>query len=195
MRIIATGRRIDHTLQYRDVNFFREEVGRIPNDIFLPTDQTPPLDSLKHSRPVMVQQPEFEGQKVKVNDVTRRFQASAPSPLLAGALGAFVGGVSGAIVGGFCALATGQGAFLVGAGALGLAGGAFLGATDASSKEVQLSVQKEPILSKTMTGIDTRVRQGSLKGKSGYFHSFSAQLETTHHGTYDVPSVRTVRQS
>ena len=59
MRIITTGKKIDHTLNFRTVRFQRQEVGRIPNDIFLPTEQTPPLESLKHVRPVIVDQPEM----------------------------------------------------------------------------------------------------------------------------------------
>lgn len=195
MKIITTGRKIDHTLQFRDLRFHREEIGKIPNDIFLPTDQTPPLDSLKHSRPVIVNQPEMIDGEPNVREVSKRFQASAPSPVVGGVVGGFVGGVVGAIVGGFASLATGQGAFLVGAGALGLAGGAYFGAANAAGKEVQLVMRERPILSQTMNGVDTRVTPGTLKGKSGYYHSFSAHLETTNHGTYDVPTVQTVRKA
>lgn len=195
MKIITTGRTIDHTLDYRTVRFHKEEVGRIPNDIFLSTDQTPPLDSLKHVRPVIVQQPEMREGKANVRAVSQRFQATAPSPLTGGVVGALVGGVAGAVVGGFASLLTGSGAFFVGGGSLGVAAGAFLGAQNAAAKEVQLVVRERPVNSHTMTGIDTQVTRGSLKGRSGYFHSFSAQLETTNHGTYDVPAVQTVRKA
>jgi hypothetical protein len=194
MKIISSGRRIDHTLTYRDVRFDRREVGRIPNDIFLPTSQTPPLDTLKKSRPVMVNQPEMKNGEVNVREISERFQASAPSPLVGGLVGGFVGGVTGSILGGFASLFSGHGAFLVGAGALGIAGGAYLGARNAASKEVQLVVRERPILSQSMTGIETRVSQGHLKGKSGFFHHFSGQLEATNHGTYDVPVIQTVRK-
>ena len=194
MRVITTGKRIDHTLNYRTVRFHQEEVGRIPNDIFLTTPETPPLDSLKHSRPVMVQQPEFRGDDVNVREVSKRFQATAPSPIIGGAIGAFVGGVTGAIVGGFASILSGQGAFLIGAGAVGLAGGAYLGASNAANKEVQLVVRDKPILSHQMTGVETKVTKGTLKGKRGYFHSFSADLQSTNHGMYEQPSVQTVKR-
>lgn len=194
MQIISTGRTIDHTLSYRSVRFQKEEIGRIPSDIFLPTSQTPPLDSLKKNRPVIVKQPELvDGQPV-VREVTERFQASAPSAVLGGAIGGFAGGVVGAVVGGFASVFTGNGAFLLGAGALGLMGGAYLGASSAANQELQLVVQERPIHSQTMAGIDTEVTRGHLKGQNGYFHKFSAQLASTHHGTYQVPTVVTVRK-
>lgn len=195
MKVIATGKSIDHTLKYRDVRFREQEAGRLPNDIFLPTDQTPPLESLKKVRPVMVKQPEMINGEVRVREVSERFQASAPNPAVAGAIGAAVGGIAGAVIGGAITLFTGNSAFLMGGGALGAAAGGFLNANSASNKEVQLVVRQKPILSKTMTGINTRVTQGRLKGRSGYFHSFAAQLETTNHGLYDVPRVQTVRKA
>jgi len=195
MRVISTGRRIDQTLTYRDVVHHREEVGRIPSDIFLPTAETPPLETLKKVRPVIVEQPEMVGGEVQVREVTHRFQESAPSAVVGGLVGGFVGGVVGSIVGGFASLFTGNGALLLGAGALGLAGGAFLGAHNAADQEVQLVVEEQPVLSKTMTGVDTEVSLGRLKGKSGYFHRFSGQLNTTEHGVYDVPRIRTIRRS
>lgn len=190
---VASGRKIDHTLTYRNVNFRSEEVGRIPNDIFLPTDQTPPLESLKKERPVIVRQPEMSNGEPVVREVSQRFQASAPSPVVGGLVGGFVGGVVGAIAGGFISIGTGNGAFLVGGLALSGAVGAYIGAAGAASKEVQLVVNERPIESKTMTGIDTAVRAGTLKGRQGYFHSFSGRLERTHHGNYDVPRIQTVR--
>jgi hypothetical protein len=195
MKIIKTGRTIDHTLNYRTVRFRKEEVGKIPNDIFLSTDQTPPLESLKHTRPVIVNQPETRNGEVHVREVSERFQASAPSPLIGGVVGSLIGGVAGAVVGGVASLLTGNGAFLLGGGSLGVAGGAFLGAQSAANKEVQLIVRERPINSQSMTGIDTRVSRGSLKGRPGYFHTFSAHLQTTHHGNYEIPRVQTVRKT
>lgn len=193
MEIITSGRRIDHSLTYRKVNFHSQEVGRIPNDIFLPTDQTPPLDSLKKNRPVIVRQPEMSAGAPVVREITQRFQAQAPSPIVGGLIGGFVGGVIGAVAGGFVSIATGNGAFLVGGLALSGAAGAFLGANNAAGKEVQLVVNRRPIESKEMTGIDTHVRPGRLKGKQGYFHTFSGRIENTNHGIYDEPRVQTVR--
>jgi hypothetical protein len=195
MNIVASGKTIDHTLVYRSIRFHKEELGRLPNDIFLPTEQTPPLDSLKKVRPVIVHQPEFVNHQPNVREVRERFQASAPSPLAGGTIGAIVGGVVGAVVGGFASVLSGNGAFLFGGGALGVAAGSFLGVKNATAKEVQLVVRERPILAKAMTGTDTRVSRGSLKGKSGYFHSFSAHLETTQHGMYDVPTLQTVRKA
>jgi hypothetical protein len=195
MKIITTGKNIDHTLNYRTVRFQKQEVGKIPNDIFLTTDETPPLDSLKHARPVIVNQPETRDGQVNVREVSQRFQASAPSPVVGGVVGSLIGGVAGAVIGGVASLLTGNGAFLIGGGSLGVAGGAFLGAKNAANKEVQLIVRERPINSHTMTGVDTRVSRGSLKGRSGYFHTFSAHLETTHHGNYEVPRVQTVRKA
>jgi hypothetical protein len=195
MRIITTGKKIDHTLNFRTVRFQRQEVGRIPNDIFLPTDQTPPLESLKHVRPVIVDQPEMRDGAPNIREVTQRFQATAPSPVVGGVIGAAVGGVAGAVLGGLASALTGQGAFLLGAGALGVAAGGFLGAQNAATKEVQLVVSERPVRSQEMTGVDTAVTRGSLKGKPGYFHSFSAHLETSYHGNYDVPRVQTVRKT
>ena len=100
MKIITTGRKIDHTLQFRDLRFHREEIGKIPNDIFLPTDQTPPLDSLKHSRPVIVNQPEMIDGEPNVREVSKRFQASAPSPVVGGVVGGFGHGGRNAFGGG-----------------------------------------------------------------------------------------------
>lgn len=194
MKIISTGRTIDHTLKYRDVRFRPEEVGRLPNDIFLPTDQTPPLDSLKKTRPVIAEQPEMIDGQPAVREVSRRFQASAPSPLLGGVVGGLIGGIVGVAIGGFASIATGNGAFLVGGGALAAAGGAWFGARQAADKEVQLVVRERPILSHTMTGTDTVVTPGRLKGESGYFHTFHARLETSNHGAYDVPQVQTARR-
>lgn len=190
---VASGRKIDHTLTYRDVNFHSQEVGRIPNDIFLPTDQTPPLESLKKVRPVIVRQPEMSNGEPVVREISRRFQATAPSPVVGGLVGGFVGGVVGAVAGGFLSIGTGNGAFLIGGLALTGAVGAYIGAAGNASKEVQLVVSERPIESKTMTGIDTAVRAGTLKGQRGYFHSFSGRLERTHHGNYDVPRIQTVR--
>lgn len=195
MRIITTGKKIDHTLSYRTVRFHRQEVGRIPNDIFLPTDQTPPLESLKHVRPVLVEQPEMREGEANIREITQRFQATAPSPVVGGVIGSAIGGLAGAVIGGLASALTGQSAFLLGGGALGVAAGGFLGAQNAASKEVQLVVSERPVLSQEMTGVDTRVTRGSLKGKPGYFHSFSAHLETTNHGNYDIPRVQTVRKA
>ena len=195
MKIIKTGKTIDHTLNYRTVRFRKEEIGKIPNDIFLTTDLTPPLESLKHTRPVLVNQPETRNGEVNVREVSERFQATAPSPVVGGVVGSVIGGVAGAVVGGVASLLTGNGAFLMGGAALGVAGGAFVGAQNAANKEVQLVVRERPINSQAMTGVDTRVSRGSLKGRSGYFHTFSAHLETTNHGHYDVPRVQTVRKA
>ena len=195
MKIISTGRSIDHTLSYRNLRFQQQELGRIPNDIFLPTAETPPLDSLKPVRPVVVKQPEMVDGKAAVREVKERFQATAPSPVVGGLIGSFVGGVAGAVVGGFASILTGNGAFLLGAGGLGLAAGGFLGAQNAAGKEVQLVVRERPIHSQEMTGVETRVTRGSLKGNSGYFHSFSARLHSTHLGHYDVPEIQVVRKA
>ena len=195
MKIISTGRKIDHTLQYRDLRFHREEVGKIPNDIFLPTDQTPPIDSLKPARPVVVPQPDMRDGMPDVRERSERFQASAPSPVVGGLIGGVVGGICGAVIGGIATLSTGNPAFVLGAGGLGVAGGALFGATQAANKEVQLVVNERPILSYEMTGTDTVVTPGHLKGKPGYYHTFHAHLESTNHGTYDVPRVQTVRKA
>ena len=194
MKIISTGKTIDHTLKYRNVRFHSEEVGRLPNDIFLSSKETPPLESLKKVRPVMVEQPEMINGAPNVTEVSQRFTASAPSPLVSGAIGAVIGGVAGAVIGGFVSVISGNGAFLLGAGSLGLAAGSYLGASNASNQEVQLVVSERPILSQTMTGTDTRVREGNLKGRSGYFHTFHARLQSDHLGTYDVPKIQTIRK-
>jgi len=195
MRVISTGKTIDHTLTYRTVGFHREEIGKIPNDIFLATDETPPLDSLKHTRPVIVNQPDTIDGRANVREVSEHFQAAAPSPIVGGVVGSLIAGVAGLVVGGFASILSGNSTFLLATGALGLAGGAFVGAQSAAKKEVQLVVRERPINLHSMTGVDTEVRRGSLKGRSGYFHSFSAHLDSTHLGNYDVPDVQIVRKA
>ena len=194
-RVIVSGQKVDHSLTYRDVSFRKTEIGRIPSDIFLSTEQTPPLDSLKKSRPVVVQQPEMSHGEPVVRETTRRFQGEAPNAIVKGAVGGAIGGVVGAVLSGFPMVLSGSAAWLAGGAAVGAAVGGFLSYNSAASKEVQLVVQEKSIVSQEMTGIETRVSPGSLKGRQGFYHSFSPALQSTQHGTYDVPKLQLSRKA
>lgn len=194
MRIIASGPKIDQTLTYRDVSFHKVEAGKLPDDLFLPTDQTPPLASLKLNRTVFLEQPDTVNGAPDIREKTERFQGKVTSPLASGIAGGAIGGLVGFIVGAFPAILTGNGAWMVGGALAGAAGAGFLGAASASGREMQLSVEEKPIQQKTMTGIDTNVSAGTLKGRQGFYHRFAPRLESTTIGTYDVPSLEIVKK-
>ena len=194
MRIIASGPSIDQRVSYRDIAFHKAEVGKLPDDIFLSTDKTPPLESLKLSRPVLVDQPAVVNGKPAITEKSEHFQAKLASPVAIGVAGGLLGGFAGAVIGAFPAILTGNPVWFAAGAALGAAGGGLVGASSASGREYQLSVDEKPILEKRMTGIDTDVTAGSLKGKSGYFHRFEPRLESTNLGTYDVPSLKVVKK-
>jgi uncharacterized protein YcfJ len=194
MRIIASGPKVDHKLTYRDISFQRVEVGKLPNDLFLPTQQTPPLSSLTLTRSVFVDQPETVGGAPNVRQVSEHFQGQVSSPWTLGVAGGAIGGIVGAVVGAFPAILTGNGAWLAAGAILGAAGGGFSGATAAANREMQLSIEEKAILQKTMTGIDTVVSPGTLKGNQGFFHRFEPQLQSSNLGNYDVPSLDIVKK-
>ena len=194
MRIIASGPKIDQNLTYRDVAFQKVEVGKLPSDLFLLTEQTPPLETLKLTRNVYVDQPDMVGGAADVREKTEHFQGKVTSPTAMAIGGGAIGGLVGFMVGAFPAILTGNGLWLAAGAALGAVGTGYLAASSASGKEVQLSLEEKPILHKSMTGIDTLVTAGTLKGKQGFFHRFEPQLQSTQVGTYDVPSLDIVKK-
>lgn len=194
MRIIASGPKIDQNLTYRDVAFHKVEVGKLPDDLFLPTRQTPSLESLKLTRNVYVQQPDMVDGTPDVREKTERFEGKVTSPTAMAIGGGAIGGLVGFMVGAFPAILTGNGAWMAAGAAVGAVGAGLLAAHSASGKEVQLSLEAKPILLKSMAGIATEVSAGTLKGQQGFFHRFEPNLQSRQVGTYEVPSLNIVKK-
>ncbi len=189
MNVIASGRQIDQVVNYQVPVRKREELGKMPSDIFLSTDQTPALETLRHDCTVSYDQPQVAEGKPVMEARSEHFQENAQSPILAGLVGGFVGGVTGFIAGGFLSMVTGNGAFLVAVAPLGLAGGATLGAVAASHDRVRLVEEEFNIEQRRMTGVEVDVQPGELNGKTGYFHRFEPNFESTPLGHYTQPRV------
>lgn len=189
MNVIASGKQIDQVVTYQVPVRKREELGKMPSDIFLPTDQTPPLDTLRHDRAISYDQPQVADGKAVMETRSEHFQESASSPILHGLVGGFCGGVTGFIAGGFVSMLTGNGAFLVGGGALGALGVGSLAAFAASKDHVRLVETEHNIEQRRMTGVDVEVSPGTLHGKAGYFHRFQPNFESTPLGHYTQPKV------
>ncbi len=193
MSIIAEGRRINQTLTHQVPVTNRVTLGEVPNDVFLSSPETPPLEQFRNRLPIVYDQPLVENGQPCMETRQTHFQASAASPLISGAIGGFAGVVTGWIVGGLTAMLTQNPNFLLGGAALGLAGGATLGAASASGSRVRLVIREEPIEQRQMTGVKTRVIPGTLKGEEGYFHRFQPEIVATPLGTYPKPQIEKFR--
>lgn len=194
MNVLAEGRRIDHTLTHQVPLTRRVTLGEVPNDVFLSTSETPPLEQIGNRRPIVYDQPLVENGRPQMLTVKTHFQASTAGPLVGGLIGGFAGGVTGWIVGGLTAMLTQNPAFLMGGAALGLAGGATLGAASASGRRVRLVTREEPIEQRQMTGVKTQVSAGKLKGQEGYFHRFQPEIVSTRLGSYQKPVIEKFRK-
>ena len=194
MNVITQGKYIDQTVQSKRPLTERQTLGQIPSDVFTSSPESPAIETLKHDRPVVYDQPLLkDGQPIYL-DVEQRFLARSNSPVAWGLVGGFCGGVTGWIVGGLTAMATGNAAFLFGGAATGIALGGGLGAMTASGDRVRLVSDEKPVEHRKMTGVEVRSEAGKLQGETGYFHRYSPQLERTTLGSYTEYHVEHYRE-
>jgi hypothetical protein len=194
MNVIASGKSVDCTVKHKVPLTRQETLGQIPSDIFLPGAQTPALDSLAHNRPVLYDQPLTSADGAPLTmEVSTRIESRVTSPVVGGLIGGFCGGVTGFIAGGFVAMFTGNGAFLLGGGALGTAAGGGLGVLSTVGDRVRVVEKELPIEKRAMTGVDVSVTAGRLDGETGYFHRFEPRLERKVIGSYTQPVLERYR--
>jgi hypothetical protein len=194
MNVIAQGKRIDQVVQAKRPITERQTLGHIPSDVFTSSPESPPLESLKHDRPVVYDQPLLREGLPVYADFEQHFSARSASPLAWGLIGGFCGGVTGWILGGFAAMATGNAAFLLGGAATGLSVTAGLAALSARGDRVRLIGEEVPLESRQMTGVQVHSQPGTLQGEKGYFHRFSPALDRTPLGSYTQYKVEHFRE-